>query len=330
MTMGHMITKPMRFILDRLMRARFITGEFVTGTTLRGIAVGLCIVGLCAGAAAPAADLEAIYGEDDRQDLSSTSINPDLRDLAGGIAVLVRRADILSLPETDISGDTSELRRLAGMSLGRRMGLCSGERFFSEPSPGFCTAFLVSDSIVATAGHCVRSAVDCSHTAIVFDFMTPQTGGNPAHIRRSSVFICRSIVARTQDAVTGVDYALLRLERPAANRPVLPLRRTGRLPDNADLAIIGHPGGIPMKVATDGSVRDNAPAGFFVAALDTGGGSSGTPVIDRRTGMVEGIVVRGERGYEPNGPCFVSRQCSLSACRGEDVTRITAFSTLLP
>lgn len=85
-----------------------------------------------------------------------------------------------------------------------------------------------------------------------------------------------------------------------------------------------------MKVAGDGSIRDNHPEGYFVAELDTGGGSSGSPVLSLETGIVEGIVVRGERGYETNGECWINRRCVAETCRGEDVTRASIVAPLLP
>ena len=70
---------------------------------------------------------------------------------------------------------------------------------------------------------------------------------------------------------------------------------------------------------------------FFVANLDTYGGNSGSPVFASDTNRVEGILVRGETDFEqtPAG-CQISLVCPTSGCRGEDITRTTQFSSLVP
>jgi V8-like Glu-specific endopeptidase len=294
----------------------------------------------------PCSALAAIYGDDSRV----SSLDGDRSELVESarhsVAVMVRRSDILqsAVPEIKNSveqdlGLNSDWRRLAGATLGRRMNLCSGERFADEPAPGFCTAFLVGESVMATAGHCIRSAVDCSHTAVVFGFEAPPppevtgtatTTRDYSRIRRSDVYFCRGILSRRQDAASGADYALFEVERRVDGRTPLLMRRFGRLAGDEPLVLIGHPGGIPMKVAADGIIRDNSQEDYFVAELDTGGGSSGSPVLNADNGLVEGIVVRGERGYEAKGECWVNRQCETMSCRGEDVTRSSALDPLVP
>jgi hypothetical protein len=95
--------------------------------------------------------------------------------------------------------------------------------------------------------------------------------------------------------------------------------------------VIGHPVGLPAKYAPNATVRDNAPAAFFVANLDTYGGNSGSPVFNSDTHEVEGILVRGERDFQttPQG-CTISFLCPNTGCRGEDCTRTTVFANLVP
>ena len=72
-------------------------------------------------------------------------------------------------------------------------------------------------------------------------------------------------------------------------------------------------------------MRTNTNDLFFTANLDTFGGNSGAPVFDMNTGLVEGIVVRGESdfNYDSDRSCFVLNKCNEGECRGEDVVRIT-------
>jgi len=64
--------------------------------------------------------------------------------------------------------------------------------------------------------------------------------------------------------------------------------------------------------------------------LDTFKGNSGGPVINAKTGLVEGIVVRGEKDKEKDNEnkCFRLKRCKDDECRGEDITRISQVDVL--
>ena len=47
--------------------------------------------------------------------------------------------------------------RFVSSSYGEDYGLCPEERFWGQPDPMWCSAFLVSDNEIVTAGHCVDS-----------------------------------------------------------------------------------------------------------------------------------------------------------------------------
>ena len=97
------------------------------------------------------------------------------------------------------------------------------------------------------------------------------------------------------------------------------------------MLVIGHPSGLPTKIANRAYVRSNSHAAFFQANLDTYGGNSGSAVFDALTGVVEGILVRGERDYiyDYDRRCMISKKCPDDGCRGEDVSRITRVEKLM-
>jgi ankyrin repeat protein len=91
--------------------------------------------------------------------------------------------------------------------------------------------------------------------------------------------------------------------------------------------VIGSPSGLPLKVASGAKVRDNLHPFYFNANLDTFQGNSGSAVFNAETGVVEGILVRGEEDFIPNHEkkCVEANRCDDDKCRGEDVTRMTAI-----
>jgi V8-like Glu-specific endopeptidase len=120
------------------------------------------------------------------------------------------------------------------------------------------------------------------------------------------------------------DYAFIELDRKVNDRQPLKVRKTGKISKGASLVVIGHPTGLPTKIADGANVR-TLQGKFFVANLDTFGGNSGSAVFNAETEEVEGILVRGETDYVYNSSlgCQVPNVCSNDACRGEDVTYIT-------
>ncbi len=86
----------------------------------------------------------------------------------------------------------------------------------------------------------------------------------------------------------------------------------------------------PFRLAEEGKIRKNDNPIFFEAALDSFAGNSGSAVFDTRTGLLEGILVRGEKDYikHPTKNCLVPKVCKEDQCRGEDVTRITNIKYL--
>jgi hypothetical protein len=148
-------------------------------------------------------------------------------------------------------------------------------------------------------------------------------------IPKSQVYFCREVVGMKTDD-EGADWAVVRLDRKVPDHPPLRLRRSGKVPDRQPLFIIGHPSGLPSKVAGGAAVRDNSPLPHFVSNLDAYGGNSGSAVFNSDTLEVEGILVRGEQDFQFNGECFLSRRCTDTDCEGEAVTRSTELDHLVP
>jgi hypothetical protein len=255
---------------------------------------------------------KVIYGVDDRKDLFEISDPALLRD-ADCVVSLFRAGSI-----DDNNDGTSTLRTV---NFGASRNLCSGEAFREQPSGAFCSGFLVSRDIVATAGHCIDvGSVD--QTRFVFGFMMIDSATAQTTISNGEIYSGVAIVGRVLDT-SGADWALVRLDRGVTNHVIPNVRTSGRIPRNQAVHVIGHPSGLPIKVAGGANVRDNSPKTFFVANLDTYGGNSGSPVFNSDTHQVEGILVRGERDFVSADGCMVSLVCPTTGCRGEDCTRTT-------
>jgi len=195
----------------------------------------------------------------------------------------------------------------------------------SQPTGCFCSGFLVAPDVVATAGHCVKGPADLANTRFVFGFHMVDANNARTSFSADDVYAGSRLIGR-QLAGDGTDWSLVRLDRPVVRRKPVKIRTRGKIGSKQALFVIGHPCGLPQKYAPGAQVRDNTPAPYFVANLDTYGGNSGSPVFNAGNATVEGILVRGENDFVTNGSCYVSLVCPSTGCRGEDVTRSTVWA----
>lgn len=200
--------------------------------------------------------------------------------------------------------------------------LCPEEPFVEQSTVGFCSAFLVAPDVMVTAGHCITSVRDCTEARFIFGFGMTQPNTDLTSVPAAQVYSCASIISRAL-VNTGIDYAVIKLDRPVTDRAPLALRRTGQPAVGMPLTVIGHPSCLPTKIAAGATVRRIVGSSHLVASTDTYGGNSGSAVFNSTTGEVEGILVRGENDYvrTPRG-CWVSNRCPETGCRGEDITLI--------
>lgn len=252
---------------------------------------------------------KVIYGSDDRINVSEAS--SFLQGLARATAAQI------SPDKWDSSFN------IVDETLGERLSLCPGERFFEEVSVSRCSGFLVAEDIVVTAGHCVQSQSDCNNYKWVFDYKN-----NPSKLNAGSIYTCQSIVKQVLDNESGLDYAVVKLDRAVKDRKFLRTRSSGAIELGAGLTVIGHPSGLSTKIAGNAQVRKNSDANFFVANLDVFGGNSGSAVFTAGSSTVEGILVRGEEDYvvvdgPDGGRCRQVNQCLDSGCSGEEVVKMT-------
>jgi hypothetical protein len=264
---------------------------------------------------------KVIYGDDDRLDIYQVTNSRDV-ELADSTVALMEAGKLTR------SGDKFEI---AAEQFGVEFGLCDKEPFREQPSGAFCSGSLVAPDLLITAGHCIENATECSNTKFVFNYAVTKEGAYPKSASADNVVGCKEIVARKKEGA-GADFALIRLDRRITNHKPLAINRDGDLKAGDNVGVIGHPSGLPVKVAFGKSVvRDVSPTGYFVASLDTYGGNSGSAVFNTKTGLIEGILVRGEQDfvYTSEG-CRVSNVCTQDDCRGEDVTKIAEVAKLIP
>lgn len=293
-----------------------------------------------------------IYGEDNR---SEPFLYEDFRFkiLARSVAVQIKPANLIEATEIDpppvIADDIvppaatipfgQEKRDfyLDSEKLASR-GICESERFANQPSAGRCSGFFVGKNLLVTAGHCIRNQSDCDNFLWAFGYTTNSNDldGKNIKLKDSQIYQCKKIVARSKNRQFK-DFAVIELDRAVTDRRPLKLNRSRRpIAIGEDVLVIGHPSGLPMKIA-DGAKVTELSDHIFYATLDTYGGNSGSPVFNQRTGEVEGILVIGNEDYilDPlsmsyTDQCVVSNRLPNYMRKSEGVSYISYVTPYVP
>ncbi len=242
-----------------------------------------------------------IYGEDNRvETVESTSAL--YKRLAASTAVQISQKH-LQVMSGKVQFDGQTLNDYIGMKYGPQM--CEGERFKEQVAYGNCSGFLVAPDILVTAGHCYQSD-ECDTYDWVFNYKVAKAGDNHVTVSEQDIYHCKEVIASQS---SGKDFAVIRLSRPV--KGVAPLKVAAKTPGlGTSLVLIGHPSGLPTKIADGATVKKMISTGFK-ANVDAFGGNSGSAVFNTQTGEVVGILVNGADDYtidSENGCVRVAKQ----------------------
>jgi subtilisin-like proprotein convertase family protein len=267
---------------------------------------------------------EVVYGTDDRREPYQVS---------DAIQLQLAQACVLVVSTNELTNNGNGTYTLAASPWITQGGsnICASEPYRGQAQAGFCSGFLVGPDIITTAGHCVSSS-NIGSVAFIFDFQqqNPSTGANTTTIPADNVYFGTAVINRQQAG--DLDHCVLRIDRAAAGRTPVQIRRSGAPTLNDPLVMVGHPVALPKKIEAGGVVKDvNGTVNFLMANTDSYGGNSGSMVANRITGVVEGILVRGNSDFVTTTGCAASRLCPDSGCpTWEEISKATAWAQYVP
>lgn len=125
-----------------------------------------------------------IYGEDDRRDVG---------DVAEPWAALATHTAVALISPDLLRADGDEYV-IDAPSYAETRSLCPGERFSDQPAAPGCSGVLLTDSIVATAAHCLGvmpdGSADCANNRYVLGFAQRDESA-PIRVPASQVLGCK-------------------------------------------------------------------------------------------------------------------------------------------
>lgn len=299
---------------------------------------------LCAliaqSASASTTQIDVVYGVDNRRDYFEASSSQ--RQLSASVAGLVPLNRFAK-------GRLSNTFDIASTTLEDAHKICPSEKFSDQMIGPMCTGFLIAPDVIVTAGHCYlqKSTAEerCKNAVWVFDYAQGSRRSNPTQgIPLQNIYTCEKVLSARYSGPH--DYTIVKLSRKVTGRAPLRFRSSSKISSGTSLMVMGHPSGLPLKIADGGKVTYNSLKETFSTTLDTFHGNSGSPVFDAKTGMVEGILVQGKTDYIPSdkkdpNSCLIVNQCDNDAkkcqapteggsvAHGEVVYRITNISNIL-
>ncbi len=261
-----------------------------------------------------------IYGEDNRVEVVDSK-SALFKALAAGTAAQISKQHINAM-SGKVLLDGQTLNDFISMKYGP--SLCEEERFKEQVAVGNCSGFLVAPDILVTAGHCYAEN-ECDTYDWVFNYKAARSGDKTVSVNESDVYNCKEVIAQS---TSGKDFAVIRLDR--AVKGVTPLKVAKQTPGvGTSLVLIGHPSGLPTKIADGATVQKVISTGFK-ANVDSFGGNSGSAVFNDKTGEVVGILVNGATDYSIDSANGCVRVAKLSQNDGkEGVSGVEQFLPFL-
>lgn len=271
----------------------------------------------------PDGTAKGIYGEDDRIDVYQES-DPLKREWAASTCAVIANTRLT------FNGDGTV--EISGPARYMRNGLpaCDDEPFANQPTAANCTAFMVGEDLIVTAGHCFDTGYFNTHT-FIFGFDMVNATVPVLHFDASQVYRGVEIISRL--GTGNKDHCVVRVDKriTASGARPFPIRREGNIEVGTPVGIIGHPAGLAKKIGFGNTyVRSNSHTEYFIANVDAFSGNSGSPVINSATGHVEGILVRGDTDFVYADDCFRSFKVPNDGGRGEEITKTTVFASHVP
>ncbi|GEM_PF-3293400 len=235
----------------------------------------------------------ALYEQDDRKDLYEIN-NPELQKIASAMAYQIEFVEL--------KGWTFNRFWTLVMEPFQARRICPDERYKEQLSMRTnCSGILVSPKHLLTAGNCITEHY-CSNDLYYWMFNYDLKEDKPFNIkhRNTNFYKCEKIVKRYYDPNNAISYTLLELKKEVKGVEPVKLRQSGDLSPGEELIVLGHPQGLPLKIADNIQTYDQNDTHFLLNS-DIAGSTRGAAIINAKSYELEGIMIHGTPNYAEVG-----------------------------
>ncbi|MEM6814182.1 MAG: serine protease [Bacteroidota bacterium] len=224
-----------------------------------------------------------------------------------------------------LTKNNSGFSALNTTTMEQRYAVCPDEPFKDQPVLCFGTSFLVHGDIVITARHNL-DIVPLKEMMFIIGYKVLLESGAP-NLSFKNKDVYSAVKTIGSEKLDQLDLVLVKLDRKVESAPPLIIEKSFEITDRESIYALGHPVGLPIKYITNASVKSKENELIYYTTLDTFKGNSGSPVFNRSTHNVVGVLVEGGVDFKYNGNCYSANLCGERGCIGEKVVNISLLET---
>lgn len=177
-------------------------------------------------------------------------------------------------------------------------GICKNEKFSNQDTIRLgCSAVLIGKNKVLTGGNCISDHT-CRNDLYywTFGYYKKSKEQNFSELHKKNFYKCKEIVKRVYNPNSGTSFTIFTLKKDV--KDVEPVKISKKeLTKEDELIMMGHPTGLPLKIA-DGAFAIDQDENFFIANSDIRGETIGTIAFNKKTKELVGLMIYGTYNYE--------------------------------
>ena len=177
-------------------------------------------------------------------------------------------------------------------------GICSNERFADHPvMRNDCSGILIGPKQLLLPGNCITPHY-CKNGLFYFMFNYHLASSTPFDVMRSkkNFYKCEKLLKRTWDPNSATSYAIIELDKVVEGVTPVKLSTQAEIDPKDELISMGHPDGMPLKIADSAFIADQNKTHFIVSS-DIAGSSKGAGIFNAHTYELEGMLIGGSKNF---------------------------------
>lgn len=180
------------------------------------------------------------------------------------------------------------------------VGICSNERFATQPTTrSNCSGVLVAEDILLTMGNCLTKHY-CNNDLYywMFDYHVSTPNKINEKWRSRNFYKCKEIIKQVHNSQSGISYLLIRLKKKVKDRKPIAIDYSD-INEQEELTVMGHPQGLPLKIAKKAQAYDY-DENHFTTNSDITGETKGSILVNTTTGKLRGFLLGGTKNFTDN------------------------------